>query len=476
VDESTWVLTSYLVSNAIVLPLSGWFSRVFGRKNFYMFCVALFTISSFMCGLAPTLPLLVTFRVLQGAGGGALQPVSQAILVESFPRAKQGAAMAVYAMGVVFAPAVGPTLGGWITDNFTWRWIFFINIPIGVISLLMTQLLIADPPYLKRENLRTLKIDYIGIGLLGVGLGALQIMLDKGQRDDWFSSHFIVACAVITAVCLIAVVIWELRSKAPIVDFGLLRERNFALATMTMFVLGLVLYGTTVLLPEMLQTLLGYTALASGMVLSPGAFVLIAILPIVGWLLGKIEARWLVTFGAAVLALSLLYMSHFDLDLDFHTAMMARIYQSCGMAFLFVPINVMAFYFISKEKTSNATGIINLARNIGGSVGISMVTTQIERGSQVHQNFLVGHATPLSDNYRAMLAGTAQNLIAHGSSVAQAAEQAKAILYGLIQRQAAMLAYVDDFRVLGGVSLAIVPFMFLMKKMRPSKPVSSAMH
>ena len=476
VDESTWVLTSYLVSNAIVLPLSGWFSRVFGRKNFYMFCVALFTISSFMCGLAPTLPLLVTFRVLQGAGGGALQPVSQAILVESFPRAKQGAAMAVYAMGVVFAPAVGPTLGGWITDNFTWRWIFFINIPIGVISLLMTQLLIADPPYLKRENLRTLKIDYIGIGLLGVGLGALQIMLDKGQRDDWFSSHFIVACAVITAVCLIAVVIWELRSKAPIVDFGLLRERNFALATMTMFVLGLVLYGTTVLLPEMLQTLLGYTALASGMVLSPGAFVLIAILPIVGWLLGKIEARWLVTFGAAVLALSLLYMSHFDLDLDFHTAMMARIYQSCGMAFLFVPINVMAFYFISKEKTSNATGIINLARNIGGSVGISMVTTQIERGSQVHQNFLVAHATPLSENYRAMLAGTAQNLIAHGSSVAQAAEQAKAILYGLIQRQAAMLAYVDDFRVLGGVSLAIVPFMFLMKKMRPSKPVSSAMH
>jgi DHA2 family multidrug resistance protein len=476
VDESTWVLTSYLVSNAIVLPLSGWFSRVFGRKNFYMFCVALFTISSFMCGLAPTLPLLVTFRVLQGAGGGALQPVSQAILVESFPRSKQGAAMAVYAMGVVFAPAVGPTLGGWITDNFTWRWIFFINIPIGVISLLMTQLLIADPPYLKRENLRTLKIDYMGIGLLGVGLGALQIMLDKGQRDDWFSSHFIVACAVITAVCLTAVVIWELRSKAPIVDFGLLRERNFALATMTMFVLGVVLYGTTVLLPEMLQTLLGYTALASGMVLSPGAFVLIAILPIVGWLLGKIEARWLVTFGAAVLALSLLYMSHFDLDLDFRTAMMARIYQSCGMAFLFVPINVMAFYFISKEKTSNATGLINLARNVGGSVGISMVTTQIERGSQVHQNFLVAHATPLSENYRAMLAGTAQNLIAHGSSAAQAAEQAKAILYGLIQRQSAMLAYVDDFRVLAGVSLAIVPFMFLMKKMRPSKPGSSAMH
>jgi DHA2 family multidrug resistance protein len=476
VDESTWVLTSYLVSNAIVLPLSGWFSRLFGRKNFYMFCVGLFTISSFLCGLAPTLPLLVTFRVLQGVGGGALQPVSQAILVESFSKAKQGAAMAVYAMGVVFAPAVGPTLGGWITDNFSWRWIFFINIPIGVISLLMTQFLISDPPYLKRENLRTVKIDYMGIGLLGVGLGALQILLDKGERDDWFSSHFMVACAVIAVICLVSVVIWELRSKAPVVDFGLLRERNFALATLTMFVLGLVLYGTTVLLPEMLQTLLGYTALASGMVLSPGALVLIAILPFVGWLLGKVEARWLVTLGAAILALSLLNMSHFDLDLDFHTALMARIYQSVGMAFLFVPINVMAFYFISKEKTSNATGIINLARNIGGSVGISMVTTQIERGAQVHQNYLVGHATPLSEIYRSMLAGSAQNFIAHGSSITQAAAQAQALLYGFIERQSAMLAYVDDFQVLAWVSLAIVPFMFLMKKMRPHKAGSPAMH
>ena len=476
VDESTWVLTSYLVSNAIVLPLSGWFSRLFGRKNFYMFCVGLFTISSFMCGLAPTLPLLVTFRVLQGVGGGALQPVSQAILVESFPRAKQGAAMAVYAMGVVFAPAVGPTLGGWITDNFSWRWIFFINIPIGAISLLLTQTLISDPPYLKRENLRTLKIDYMGIGLLALGLGALQILLDKGERDDWLSSHFIVGCAAVAVVALIAVVIWELRQKTPIVDFGLLRERNFALATATMFVLGLVLYGTTVLLPELLQTLLGYTATASGWVLSPGAFVLIAILPFVGWLLGKIEARWLVTFGAAVMALSLWHMSHFDLGLDFHTAVMARIYQSCGMAFLFVPVNVMAFYFISKEKTSNATGLINLARNIGGSVGISMVTTQIERGAQVHQSYLVGDATPLSYAYRSMLSGTAHNLMAHGSGIVQATRQAEAILYGMIGRQAAMLAYVDDFRALALVSLAIVPFMFLMKKMRPQKAGPAAAH
>ena len=397
VDESTWVLTSYLVSNAIVLPLSGWFSTLFGRKRFYMFCVMLFTVSSLLCGFAPSLPLLVTFRVLQGAGGGALQPVSQAILVESFPKSKQGQAMAVYGMGVVFAPIIGPTLGGWITDNYSWRWIFFINIPVGILSLLMTQMLIFDPSYLKRKDLRTLKIDYIGIGLLSVGLGFLQIMLDKGQRDDWFSSGFIIACAVITGAALIGAVFWELHSKDPIVDLHLLGDRNFALSTLTMFTLGVVLYSTTVLLPEMAQILLGYDATTSGWMLSPGGMALMVLLPLVGWLLGKIEPRWLVTFGAVVIAISLLNMAHFDLDVDFRTLMLARVYQSCGMAFLFVPINVMAFYFISKERTNNATGIINLARNIGGSVGISGVQTLLARQQQEHQNYLIAHMTPFSN-------------------------------------------------------------------------------
>ncbi|MGO9640390.1 MAG: DHA2 family efflux MFS transporter permease subunit [Candidatus Acidiferrales bacterium] len=476
VDESTWVLTSYLVSNAIVLPLSGWFSSLFGRKRFYMFCVALFTVSSFLCGLAPSLPLLVTFRVLQGAGGGALQPVSQAILVESFSKKKQGQAMAIFGMGVVFAPVIGPTLGGWITDNYSWRWIFFINIPIGILSLLMTQVLVFDPSYLKRMNLRTLRIDYIGIGLLSVGLGFLQIMLDKGQRDDWFGSHFIVACAVITGVALIGAVFWELHSKDPVVDLHLLRDRNFALATLTMFTLGLVLYATTVLLPEMAQLLLGYDATTSGWMLSPGGVAVMVLLPFVGWLLSKIEPRWLVTFGASIIALSLVNMAHFSLDLDFRTAMLARVYQSCGMAFLFVPINVMAFYFISKERTNNATGIINLARNIGGSVGISWVQTLLARQQQIHQHDLVAHATPYSYAFRAELSGMTQMFAAHSSSMVDAASRAQGLLYESIQRQSMMLAFVDNFRLLAGVSLVIVPFMFLMKKIRPQKGGPTVVH
>ncbi len=476
IDESTWVLTSYLVSNAIVLPLSGWFSSLFGRKRFYMFCVGLFTVSSLMCGFAPSLPLLVTFRVLQGAGGGALQPVSQAILVESFPRAKQGQAMAIYGMGVVFAPVIGPTLGGWITDNFSWRWIFFINIPVGILSLLMTQIIIFDPHYLKRQNLRTLRIDYVGIGLLSVGLGFLQIMLDKGQRDDWFGSHFIVACAVITGVALIGAVFWEWRSKDPIVNFRLLRDRNFALATLTMFTLGLVLYSTTVLLPEMAQLLLGYDATTSGWMLSPGGVAVMVLLPFVGWMLGRIEPRWLVTFGTLIIAASLINMSHFDLELDFRTAMLARVYQSCGMAFLFVPINVMAFYFISKEQVNNATGIINLARNIGGSVGISGVQTLLARQQQTHQNYLVAHATPYSYAYRSAVSGMTQMFAAHSSSTVDASAQARGLLYEVIQRQSMMQAFVDNFRLLAGVALVIVPLMFLMKKIRPTKGAPTAAH
>jgi DHA2 family multidrug resistance protein len=468
VDESTWVLTSYLVSNAIVLPLTGWFASLFGRKRFYMFCVALFTVTSFFCGLAPSLPWLVFFRVLQGAGGGALQPTSQAILVESFPRHKQGMAMAVYGMGVVVAPIIGPTLGGWITDNYSWRWIFFINIPVGVLSLLLTSLLIFDPPYLVRFKWGNgLRIDYIGIGLISVGLGFLQVVLDKGQNDDWFGSNFIVWCSVVTAIALIGALFWELRVKNPVVDLRLLRERNFFLSTLTMFMLGFVLYGSTVLLPIFLQTLLGYDATLSGLVLSPGGIVVLILLPIVGALVAKVEARWLVIVGIVITSLSLFYMAGFNLNVDFRTAMFSRVYQSVGMAFLFVPINAMAFYFISKEKTNQAAGIINLARNIGGSFGIANVTTMLARRAQYHQSILASHVTPLSGAYRSMTTGATGYLQSQGADPVQASTQAHGLLYGLVQRQSAMLAFVDVFWLLGITFLAMIPLLLLMKRTRP---------
>jgi DHA2 family multidrug resistance protein len=470
VDESTWVLTSYLVSNAIVLPLTGWFSSIFGRKRFYMTCVVIFTLSSLLCGLAPSLPLLVIFRIMQGAGGGALQPISQAILLESFPKEKRGMAMAIFGMGVVLAPIIGPTLGGWITDSYSWRWIFLINIPVGVISLVLTLFLVFDPPYLVRKSFREgARIDYIGIGLLSVGLGFLQVVLDKGEREDWFGSTFIIWCAVVAVVGLLGAFLWELSQKDPAVDFHLLKERNFLIATMTMFMLGVVLYGSTALLPIFLQTLLGYTALLSGLVLSPGGILVVILLPVVGKLLTHIESRWLVVFGLAILSLSLFHMASFNLEVDFRTAMTARIYQSAGMAFLFVPINVMAFYFIPKEKINNATGIINLARNIGGSVGIAGVVTMLARRTQFHQAVLVSHMTPLDSAYRAMLGGAGQMLAARGSDPVLAAHQAQGLAYGVLMRHSTMLAFLDDFWLMAVVILAVIPFMFLMKKVQPHK-------
>ncbi len=467
-EEATWVLTSYLVANAIILPMGAWFSMLLGRKRFYMICVGLFTVSSLLCGMAPTLGLLVVFRILQGIGGGALQPVSQAILVESFPREKQGMAMAVYGMGVVVAPVIGPTLGGWITDNFSWGWIFFINLPVGILSLVLTSSLVHDPPYLVRKSLGNgFKVDYMGFGLLALGLGSLEIVLDEGQRNDWFSSNFIVTFAILTVACLIGVVVWELRQKQPVIDFHVLKERNFALATLSMLVLGFVLYGSTALLPLFLQTLLGYTAMLSGLVLSPGGIVICVAMPVVGMLLRKYQARWLVIFGVAVSALGLMAMSRFTLQLDFATAVRGRIVQSLGLAFLFVPISTLAFMRIPRERMNYATGLYNLARNIGGSSGIAATTTMLARRAQFHQSVLVSHLTPYDPAYRDFLGKASVVLQTAGSSPTDAAAQAQGLMYGTLLKQSTMLAFADAFWVMGALFLVIIPLMFLIRKTPP---------
>jgi len=464
-DESTWVLTSYLVSNAIVLPLSGWFSGLIGRKRFYMSCVAIFTVSSFLCGLAPSLGVLVIFRILQGVGGGGLQPSEQAILNDTFPLEKRGMAFAVYGLAVVVAPTIGPWLGGWITDNFSWRWIFYINVPVGIISLILTNFLVSDPPYMKKANLKAgFRIDYIGIGLISLGLGSMQIILDKGQRDDWLSSGFIRIFFALMIVGIIGGIIWELRQKEPVVDLKMLKDRNFAISTMTMFFLGFVLYSTTVLIPQMLQELLGYTAQLAGMALSPGGAVIMCMMPVVGILVSKVDTRILITFGCIVSASALFVMAGWDLGLDYGHAVRARMLQSFGLAFLFIPINVAAFTYVPKEKTNMGTGIINLARNIGASVGIATVTTMLDRRAQFHQTRLTERVNDYSAAYHSTMNGLQTKLVAAGSTAAHATAQAHGMIYNTIQRQALMLAFIDNFKMLGVVFLGVIPVLLMMKK------------
>jgi DHA2 family multidrug resistance protein len=463
-DESTWVLTSYLVSNAIVLPLSGWLSSIIGRKRFYMSCVFVFTVSSFLCGFAPTLPALIIFRILQGAGGGGLQPSEQAILADTFPPAKRGMAFAVYGIAVVMAPAIGPTLGGWITDNYSWRWIFFVNIPVGILSLLLTSRLIQDPPDLRRRKLSETKIDFVGLGFVALGLGCLQIVLDKGQRDDWFESNFITTLSIIAASALIFVIWWEWRHKDPIIDLHLFKERTFAVSNLLMFMLGFALLGSTLLLPLFLQTLMGYTAQLSGMALSPGGFAIMVLMPLVGFLLSRYDARYLLLFGLSMLSFSLFHMTSFDLTIDFKTAALARVMQAVGLAFLFVPINTAAYSYLPREKNNAASGLMNLARNIGGSVGISFVTTMLDRRTQKHLSDLMGHLTSGNSQFQSVVRGVAQSLMAHGTSTADAQQQAYGVVQNLVQRQATMLAYIDNFYILATIILAMVPFVFLMKR------------
>jgi MFS transporter, DHA2 family, multidrug resistance protein len=476
VDEATWILTAYLVANAIVLPISAWIAARVGRKRFYMTCVALFTASSFLCGIAPSLTALICFRVMQGAAGGGLQPSEQAILSDTFPSEQFGMAFAIYGMAVVLAPAIGPTLGGYITDNFNWRWIFFINVPVGIASLLLTYRMVEDPQYLNAASqvaARKLSVDYIGLGLIALGLGCLQIVLDKGQEDNWLQSHFIAILSLIAAISLAIFVIWEWRTKHPIVELKLLRSRTFAVATLMMFVLGVVLYGSTVLLPVFLQELMGYTAELSGMVLSPGGFAMLVMMPLVGTLAGKIEARWLAGVGFAISAAALFHMCGLDLQIDFRTAVMYRVYQSIGLAFLFIPINTAAFASATGENSNQISSIVNLCRNVGGSVGISLVTTLIARRSQIHQDGLARHVTNYDGALRSLRGGLSSRLSHAGASAPDAMHQALGHIYGLVQQQAASQAYIDTLWLLGVACLCMLPLVLLMGKNDPRKALAA---
>jgi DHA2 family multidrug resistance protein len=467
IDESTWVLTSYLVANAIVLPLSGWFSNVFGRKRFYMTCVVLFTASSFLCGLAPTLPLLIFFRVLQGLGGGGLQPSAQAILADAFPPEQRGMGFSVYAMAVVFAPAIGPTLGGWITDNFNWRWIFYINVPVGIVSFLLTGALIKDPAYLieRVKQMRgKLRIDYVGIGLLTLGLGFLQVVLDKGQEDDWFGSNLIAWSSFISAAALAGVIWWELRIDNPIVDLRLFRERNFAMSNILIFGLGFALFGSTVLVPQFLQALMGYTATMSGKVLSPSGLVVMVILPITGLLINKVGPKVLITIGLVIAAASLWLMSGISLGVDYWTITNYRILQGIGIAFLFVPISTASFSRLPPEKSNAASALFNLARNLGASFGIATVTTLVVRQTQVHTSRLVAHAAAGNGAYQQTIAGLTQTFVQSGSSTYEAGRRAVATVANLIARQAGALAYLDTFRFVAVACIVMLPLAWWIKK------------
>jgi DHA2 family multidrug resistance protein len=470
-DESTWVLTSYLVANAIILPMSGWFSSLMGRKRFYMTCVTLFTLSSLMCGFAPNLGWLIVCRILQGLGGGGLQPSEQAILADTFEPKQRGMAFAVYGIAVVTAPALGPTLGGWITDNFDWRWIFFINIPVGLISLALSARVLEDPPHLKQQQAKKRSnIDFIGFGLIALGLGTLQVVLDKGERDDWFSSHFIVIFSAICVIALVAAVIWELRVKHPIVDLRLLKEVNFATANVLMFFLGFVLLGSTVMLPLFLQTLLGYTAMQAGMALSPGGLVIILILPFVGMALSRgVQAKYMIMLGLAISGVGLLWMSHYSLNITFGHAVLTRIVQAAGIAFLFVPINTLAYSYLPKNKNNDASGLVNLSRNIGGSVGIAFASTLLARRMQFHQNILVEHVSPYDPQYLRTLAELKQTLLAHGASAVEATQRALGMIAQMVQQQASALAYIDVFKVMAIIFFAVIPLLVLVKRSKPGE-------
>ena len=473
IDESTWTITSYLVSNAIVIPMTGWLSRLFGRKRYLIFSISMFTLSSLLCGSAWNLRSLVFFRILQGIGGGALQPISQSILLETFPQRQHGMAMAIFGVGIMFGPIVGPLLGGWITDNWSWHWIFFINIPIGLVSILMCLFFIVDPPYMKRMKM---KIDYWGLAFLAIGLGCLQIVLDKGEREDWFSSGFITWLTAISVLSLILFVIVEFFAEHPIVNLKTFRNRTFSTGNIVMFFAFFNLFGSIVLLPIYLQTLMGYNATLAGMVLGPGGVATLIAMPIAGKLVTKVNPKGLLAFGLIVSAYSTYLMSRFNLLADFDTVIWPRIVLGIGMGFLFIPLTTLTMAQIKKEDMANASAIYNLLRNLGGSFGVAFVTTVLSQRAQFHQNHLVDRLNPFDANYQLATSQTSHLLQYKGLSPGLADQGSLGMIYGKLLREASMISFNDAFHVLSVLMLLVLPLVLIMRRPKTGGPMPPGPH
>ena len=468
-DEATWVLTSYLMANAIVLPATGWLGRRFGRQRFLLFCLVLFTASSFLCGFAVSLPMLIVARVLQGAGGGALQPIAQAVLIESFPKEKQGQAIGVYGIGVVVAPIIGPVLGGWITDNYSWRWVFYINVPIGFLAFFMLRTFVQDPPWIKNARKTIGSIDGLGFGLMALWLGAQEVVLDKGQDDDWFGSSLIRGLAIVAATAFVLFLIREFKTRGPIVDLRMLGDRNYGFGTMLIGVVGALLYGVTTLLPLFMQTLLGYSAYSSGLAIAPRGLGALIAMGLAGNLVGRVDGRFLALFGFTACGLSCWQFAHLNLDMAPGTIFFSNVINGMSTAFMFVPLNTLSFGTLNREQVGNATGVYNLMRNVGGSVGISIVSTMLARRAQVHQAMMSQHLTPLNPQYQQLLNGYSANL-SHQMSASDASQKALGLLGGLVQQQATMGAVIDIFQ--GAVLLAATAglLVFVLKNVKTRGP------
>ncbi len=471
-DESTWVITSYLVATAIVLPMSGWLSNVIGRKRFYMSCVAIFTVSSLLCGLSTSLPMLIFFRILQGAGGGGLGPSEQAILADTFSAKQRGMAFAMYGMAVVVAPAIGPTLGGWITDNYNWHWIFFVNVPIGILSLFLTHRFVYDPAYLRNMRRPTTRVDFLGMGLIVVGVGLLQYVLDKGEEKDWLSSNLILICLSVAVVCLFVLLINELRHKDPIMNLRLLSNRNFATAVFFSFVLGMVLNGSTILLPQFLQNNLGYTAALAGLALSPGGIVLAIMMPIAGILASKFDPRVIIAIGFACTAAGLFHVTGIYYGIDFKTLVSFRVFQVIGIPLIFIPISTLNYVGVPREKFNQVSGISNFTRNVGGAIGVSLLSTFIAQQRQLQRGNLSSHTNSANPFFLRELNGLVHNYRATGMGATEASHRAMAQISGQMDLQASVLAFKNAFWVLAVLVVLLTPLPFIMK--RPSAKESEA--